>query len=108
MHAGDGFLGRTAQAVLPAARGQRKARGRAHRRVGVAAREAQALGGHGVQARRDVGGVVVRIARTGAAQVGIAEVIGQDEDQIGAGVGHGGRGTFKNRSFYRLLCKDSE
>ena len=88
MHAGDGLLGRTAQAVLPAARGQRKARGRAHRRVGVAAREAQALGGHGVQARRDVGGVVVRIARTGAAQVGIAEVIGQDEDQIGAGVGH--------------------
>jgi len=91
--AGDRLLGRAAQAVLPAARGQGKACGRAHGRVGIAAREAHALRGHGVQARRDIGGAAVRIARARAAEVGIAEVIGQDEDQIGALGCHGSQET---------------
>src|SRR2546427_12531292 len=46
-----------------------------------------------LQAGRDIGGAAVRIARARAAEVGIAEVIGQDEDQIGALGCHGSQKT---------------
>jgi hypothetical protein len=45
------------------------------------------------------------IARTGAAQVGIAEVIGQDEDQIGAGVGHERAGNIQKQELLSLVMQ---
>src|SRR5262245_19217928 len=73
--AGDGLLGGAAQAVLIPAGDQGEAGRRAHRRVRVAVGEAQALGGHPVETGGD------RRARAVAADVGVAHVVGHDEDE---------------------------
>ncbi len=76
----DGFLGRAAQAVLVARRHEREARGRAHGRVGVALGELQSAGGQAVQHGRN--GAEGGIAAAVAPQVGIAQVIGHDEEDV--------------------------
>ena len=74
----DRLLGGAAQPVLIAAGHQGEARRRAHRRVRVALREADALARHRVEHRRD------RNAAAVAAEVGEAEVVGDDEDEVGS------------------------
>ena len=60
-----------------------EARGRAHGRVRVALGELQAVGGQAVEHGRH--GAESGIAAAVAAQVGIAEVVGDDEDDVRAG-----------------------
>ena len=88
MGAGNRLFCRTAQTVLPAARGQRKAGRRAHGRVGIAARKPHARACQGIKPWRDIGGIAVHIARAGTTQIGVAQVISQNKDQIGARIGH--------------------
>ena len=90
--AADGLLGRTAQAVLPAPGGQGEARRRADGRVGIALHEADAARGQAIEHRRHR--AEVGWSSAVAAEVGIAEIVGDDEDDVGpAGAGrvrHGG------------------
>jgi len=74
---GHRFLGRAPQLVLVAPGDHREPGRRADRRVGVSAIEAQALFRHPVEARRN------RCAPAVTAEVGIAEVVGNDEDEVG-------------------------
>ncbi len=74
--AGDRLLQAAAQAVLVAPGDQREAGRRADRRVGVGLGEADALPGQLVQLRRGEVGLAVD------AQVGMAQVVGQDEDDV--------------------------
>ena len=76
--AGDRLVGAAAQPVLPAASGEREARRRAHRRVGVAVGEAQARGRQPIHVGR------AGRASAVAAEIGVAEIVGQDEDEVGA------------------------
>jgi hypothetical protein len=73
----DRLVVAAAQPVLEAPGHQREARGRAHRRVGVPVGEAQAVGGQAVE----LGGARRPAAVT--AEVSVAEVVGEDEDEIG-------------------------
>ena len=66
-----------AQPVLPPPGHQREARGRADRRVRVPVGEAQAFGGHAVELRGALRPPAI------AAEVGVPEVIGEDENEIG-------------------------
>ena len=77
----DGLVGPAAQAVLVAGGHQRKAGGRAHGRVGVALCELETRSGELVEHRRDL--AELRVAAAVAAEVGKAEVIGHDEDDVG-------------------------
>ena len=71
-----------AQAILPATRDQRETRGRAHARVRIAAREQQALLREAIEIGRDVGRTSLRIASAEAAKIGVAEIVGQDVDEV--------------------------
>ena len=73
----DRLVVAAAQPVLEAPGHQREARGRADRRVGVPVGEAQAVGGQTVE----LGGARRPAAVT--AEVRIAEVVGEDEDEVG-------------------------
>ena len=73
----DRLVVAAAQPVLEAPGHQREARGRAHRRVGVPVGEAQAVGGQAVELRG------ARRPATVAAEVSKAEVVGEDEDEVG-------------------------
>ncbi len=89
----DRLFGRAAQAVLVARRHERKAGGRAHGRVGIALCELEASCGQLVEHGRDL--AKLRVTPAVAAQVGKTQVVGHDEDDVGAlcssrcGVGHG-------------------
>ena len=74
----DRLLGGAAQPVLVARRHQREPGRRADRRVRIALRHPQAAGGEAVEHRRD------RLAAAVAAEVGEAEVVGDDEDDVRA------------------------
>jgi hypothetical protein len=76
--AGERLVGGAAQAMLPAPGGEREARRRAHRGIGVAVGEAHALPRHAVEHRRAVRPSAI------AAEVGVAEVVGQDKDEVRA------------------------
>ena len=78
--AADGLVGRAAQAILVAPGHQREARGRAHGRVRIALREPQALGREPVDHGRD--GAEVRGPAAIAAQIGIAQIVGDDEHDV--------------------------
>src|SRR6185312_1413719 len=77
----DRLLCRAAQTVLVARRHQREACRRAHRRVGVALRELEALCGEAVEHGRD--GAKHGITPAIAAEISVAEIISHDEDDIG-------------------------
>src|SRR5438876_582273 len=74
--AADRLLGGAADAVLVAPGGESKARRRADRRIGIAAREAQALDRHAIDVGRG------RRAAAVATEVGVAEIVGKDEDEV--------------------------
>ncbi len=70
--------------VLIAPRDQRGAGGRAHRRIGVRLGKAQTAGGEAIDIRRLV------LAPSVAGEIGVAEVIGEDEHDVrrrGGGLG---------------------
>src|SRR5690348_15452540 len=71
------LFGAAAKAILVAAGHQREPRGRAHRRIGVAIGEAQALPGDAIERRRH------GIARAIATQIGVTKIVGEDEDEVG-------------------------
>ena len=64
-------------ALLPATRHEAGARGGAHGSVGVEIGELHALGGETI----DVGGLDV--GRAHAAEVAVAEIVGEDENDVG-------------------------
>ena len=76
---GERFFQAARQAVLVAPRHQRKARGRTDGRVGIRLREAHALCSQAIQVRGGVLGLAVD------AEVGPAEVISDDEKDVGSG-----------------------
>ena len=80
---GEGFFEANGQALLPAAGDERGASGGADAGVGVGLGEPDALGGEAIDVR---GGVV---AAAVAGEVGVAEVVGHDEQEVGAGVWRG-------------------
>ena len=74
----DRLVGAPAQAVLPAAGSEREARRRAHRGVRVAVGEAHAGRGDRIEAGRAARAAAV------AAEVGVAEIVSEDEDEAGS------------------------
>ena len=74
-------LSTAAQAVPVAGGHQRESRGRTHWRVVVALGEAQAVGGKLVDNRRYA--AEGSVAATVAAEIGEAEIVGDDEDDVG-------------------------
>mmetsp|Transcript_67487 Transcript_67487/g.186944 ORF Transcript_67487/g.186944 Transcript_67487/m.186944 type:complete len:527 (-) Transcript_67487:101-1681(-) len=94
--AGNRLLQPAAQPVLVAAGDQAKARGRAHGRVGIALREADALGGQLVEVGRGV------VALAVDAEVGPAQVVGQDKEDVGRRVGGARRGREQGKGAQAL------
>ena len=78
---GDGLLEADREAVLIAAGEEGGARGGTDAAVGVGLGETDALGGEPVE----VGRLVVAAAIAG--EVGVAEVVGHDEEDVGPGRG---------------------
>ena len=73
------FLQADGQSVLIAARDQRDAAGGAYRRIGVSLQELHAFRGQPVDVRR----FVIRTAIAG--EIGITEIVGEDEQDVGRG-----------------------
>ena len=103
LRASQRLLRRTTKTVLIATRQQRKSRGRTHGRIDQRMGETQALVRHAVDVRRHI----MRRTRTAvAAKVSRAQIVGEDEDEIGTGV-YGEKVTPKRRSINRSCFQNA-
>ena len=107
----DRLLETDREAILVAAGDQRRARRRTNRAVGIGLSEPQSFGGQAIDVRRS------KVRPAVAGQVGIAEVVGHDEQDVGPGPRlrgerarqrRGGcRGTGKHRPTRQADCHDT-